>query len=437
MNAPTPPRRRAGSLGTQLIANALVSVLLPVGVASGIAFFFLSYHLDIIEANFSGAREALTRDVAGADIRREAETVATQVDSFLRERIQDARIWAIDELVVSAARNGHDQHAAVGLVNLPIEQIEDRFRIQKSLGTSPEADAWLQRQVAASPHFVEVFFTDRNGFNVALTNPTSDFVQSDEDWWQNAWSRGISIGEVEFDDSAGAWSIEISVRIEDPDTGDAVGVMKTVLGIEPLQALADRTAAALPGGSRMAIATSAGLLVAETSSGHARNRIMNPDQNLRDRGEESVLAAFGAERGGFALDDVWLLGYARSGGREAYSSVVSRFSGFDWVILLQVPAAQVHEPLAILHSIDDALGEWRNLLALSMAGVALMSAILAIALAATAARRLTASLRFIGEVAVRAARGESVPSATIERPEEIARLNEQILQLSWSHQDNR
>ena len=69
-----------------------------------------------------------------------------------------------------------------------------------------------------------------------------------------------------------------------------------------------------------------------------------------------------------------------------------------------------------------------------MAGIALMSAILAIALAATAARRLTASLRFIGEVAGRAARGESVPSATIERPEEIARLNEQVLQLSWSSQ---
>ncbi len=433
MNAPN-PRRRAGSLGTQLIANALLSVLLPVGVASGIAFFFLSYHLDIIEANFSGAREALTRDVAGADIHREAKSVASQVDSFLSERIQDAKAWGMDETVVSAARNGHGQHAAAGLVNLPIDQIENRFRIQKSLGTAPEADSWLQRQVAANPHFVEVFFTDRNGFNVALSNPTSDFVQSDEDWWQNAWSRGISIGEVEFDDSAGAWSTEISIRIEDPDTGEAVGVIKTVLGIEPLQALADRTAAALPGGSRMSIATSAGLLIAETSSGHARNRIMNPDLNLRDGGEGSVLAAFGAERGGFSLDDVWLLGFARSGGREAYSSIVSRFSGFDWIVLLQVPAAQVHEPLAILHSIDDALGDWRNLLALSMAGIALMSAILAIALAATAARRLTASLRFIGEVAGRAARGESVPSATIERPEEIARLNEQVLQLSWSSQ---
>ena len=432
MNAPK-PRRPAGSLGTQLIANALVSVLLPVGVASGIAFFFLSYHLDIIEANFSGAREALTRDIAGADIRRQAETTASQIDSFLIERIQDAKTWAMDEVVVSAARDAHGRHTAVGLVNAPIDDIENRFRIAKSLGTAPEADAWLQRQIAVSPHFAEVFFTDRNGFNVAFTNPTSDFVQSDEDWWRNAWSRGISIGEVEYDDSAGVWSIEISIRIDDPDLGEPVGVMKTVLAIEPIQQLADRTASALPGGARMAVATGKGLLVAETSSGHARDRIMNAALNFRERGEGPILAAFGAERAGFALDDVWLLGFARSGGREAYSSVISRFAGFDWIVLLQIPAAEVHEPLAILHSIDDALGDWRNLLALSLAGMALMSAVLAIALAATAARRLTASLRFIGEVAVRAARGESVPSATIERPEELARLNEQVLRLSFSH----
>ena len=436
MNAPN-PRRRAGSLGTQLIANALVSVLLPVGIASGIAFFFLSYHLDLIEANFSGAREALTRDIAGTDIRRQAENAATQIDSFLKERIQDAKTWAMDDLVVSAARDAHGRHAAVGLVNASIEEIEDRFRIHKSLGASPEADAWLKRQVAVSPHFAEVFFTDRNGFNVAFTNPTSDFVQSDEDWWQGAWSRGISIGEVEFDDSAGVWSIEISIRIDDPDVGEAVGVMKTVLGIEPIQQIADRTVATLPGGARMAVATGGGLLVAETSSGHARDRIMNTDLNFRARAEGPVLAAFGAERAGFALDDVWLLGFARSGGRETYAPIVSRFTGFDWIAILQVPAAEVHEPLAILHSIDDALGDWRNLLALSMAGMALMSAILAIALAATAARRLTASLRFIGEVAARAARGESVPSATIERPEELARLNEQILRLSWSSQGAR
>ena len=284
MNAPN-PRRRAGSLGTQLIANALVSVLLPVGIASGIAFFFLSYHLDLIEANFSGAREALTRDIAGTDIRRQAENAATQIDSFLKERIQDAKTWAMDDLVVSAARDAHGRHAAVGLVNASIEEIEDRFRIHKSLGASPEADAWLKRQVAVSPHFAEVFFTDRNGFNVAFTNPTSDFVQSDEDWWQGAWSRGISIGEVEFDDSAGVWSIEISIRIDDPDVGEAVGVMKTVLGIEPIQQIADRTVATLPGGARMAVATGGGLLVAETSSGHARDRIMNTDLNFRARAE--------------------------------------------------------------------------------------------------------------------------------------------------------
>ena len=256
------------------------------------------------------------------------------------------------------------------------------------------------------------------------------------DWWQGAWSRGISIGEVEYDDSAGVWSVDISVRIDDPDSGAAVGVMKTVLGIEPVQQLADRTAQTIPGG-RVQIATSGGALIAETSSGHARDRIMNPDVNLREQADATTLTPFGAEHSGFALDDTWLVGFSRSGGREAYASTASRFTGFDWIVILQMPAAEVHEPLTILHSIDDALKDWRSLLALSLAALAVLCAILAVALATAAARRLAASLRFIRDVAVRAAQGESVPSAMIERPEELARLNEAVLRLSWSASDRR
>ena len=147
----TPRRRRGGSLGTQLIVNALVSVVLPVGVASAVIFFFFSYHLDIIETNFTGAREALTRDIAGADIRRQATSVADQLDAFLKERIQDAKTWAADETIILAARDAHGKHAAVGLVDSPIEEIENRFRIHKSLGTSPEADSYLRRQIRGVP----------------------------------------------------------------------------------------------------------------------------------------------------------------------------------------------------------------------------------------------------------------------------------------------
>ena len=194
---------------------------------------------------------------------------------------------------MEAARSAHGRHVAEGLTEAPIEAVEARFRIQKSLGSAPQADTYLRQQIAASPYFAEVFFTDRNGYNVALTNPTSDFVQSDEGWWQSAWSRGLSVGEIEYDDSAGVWSTDISLRIADPDSEQPLGVMKTVLAIEPVQRVADRTAQTIAGG-RVQVATGRGVLIAETSSGHARERIMNPEIDLQAQGEPSVRAAFGA-----------------------------------------------------------------------------------------------------------------------------------------------
>lgn len=306
--------RNAGSLRGQLVSNALVSIALPLSLAGAVVFFILNYHLQIIESSFARSREALTRDIAGTDIRAQASNAARQLDEFLIERITEAKAWATARVVVDAARGAHERHRAAGLVGTPIEELEARFHRRKSLGLALAANTYLRQQIAASPFFAEVFFTDRNGFNVALTNPTSDFVQSDETWWQNAWGRFLSVGDIEYDDSAGVWSVEISVRIEDPDTGEPLGVMKSVLAIEPVQHIADRTAQTISGG-RVQVATGSGALIAETSSGHDRERIMNSEIDVSEQGDESVLAAFAGGPMGFATDSEWITGYARTGGR--------------------------------------------------------------------------------------------------------------------------
>ena len=37
----------------------------------------------------------------------------------------------------------------------------------------------------------EVMLTDQYGYNAVTTSPSSDFVQSDEGWWQTAWTAGV------------------------------------------------------------------------------------------------------------------------------------------------------------------------------------------------------------------------------------------------------
>lgn len=155
------------------------------------------------------------------------------------ERISDAVTWASAPIIIQAAKNAAKLHKDRGFTDLNIEEIEAKFKNTKSLNVSPGANNYLKLQIKNSKHFGEAFFTDKYGFNVALTNPTSDFVQRDENWWKTAWENGVSVGEVEFDDSAGIWSVDISVRIDDIAAGRSLGVMKTVLGVSLIQQVAD------------------------------------------------------------------------------------------------------------------------------------------------------------------------------------------------------
>ena len=129
--------RNAGSLRGQLVSNALVSIALPLFLAGAVVFFFLNYHLQIIESSFARSQEALTRDIAGTDIRAQARNAARQLDEFLIERITEAKAWAAARVVVDAARRAHERHRAAGLVGAPTEEIEARFHRRKSLGIAP------------------------------------------------------------------------------------------------------------------------------------------------------------------------------------------------------------------------------------------------------------------------------------------------------------
>lgn len=79
----------------------------------------------------------------------------------------------------------------------------------------------------------EIFLTDRLGANVAQTGVTSDYLQSDEAWWQQAWDEGLAVGDPRWDESAGVLAVEISLPVLD-DRGHPVGVLKAVLALDEI-----------------------------------------------------------------------------------------------------------------------------------------------------------------------------------------------------------
>ncbi len=81
--------------------------------------------------------------------------------------------------------------------------------------------------------FAELFLTNEYGANVAQSGKTEDYRQDDEDWWQEAKVKGISVGKTEFDESAKTDVIPIAIKITDED-GKFIGVLKVPLSVRSL-----------------------------------------------------------------------------------------------------------------------------------------------------------------------------------------------------------
>jgi methyl-accepting chemotaxis protein len=97
-----------------------------------------------------------------------------------------------------------------------------------------ELTAYLKEFVSKNPEEVEVFVTDIKGLNIAMTDRTSDFLQSDEGWWTSTYANGLGnpfIAQVEYDDSSKAYAMNIGAPVFDPDTQKVIGVLRGTLDV--------------------------------------------------------------------------------------------------------------------------------------------------------------------------------------------------------------
>lgn len=81
--------------------------------------------------------------------------------------------------------------------------------------------------------FAEIFITNAYGVNVAQTGQTSDYIQNDETWWKESKQNSLHISDIDFDESSGVYSIDISQKITD-SSGNFLGVTKAVLNTDEL-----------------------------------------------------------------------------------------------------------------------------------------------------------------------------------------------------------
>lgn len=173
-------------------------------------------------------------DDSGRLLRARAEAEARLVGATLDNQITRLRGLAVgDEL--RAAATGHeasyptDDAAARRQISAADARwpaaADDDPLITSVLGNRVAAD--LRDQAGLDPSTAELMLTDSRGALVAASARTSDYDQSDEEWWQRAAAAGQFIGSPGFDSSSGSFSIIIAIAIRDQDSGALIGVLRS------------------------------------------------------------------------------------------------------------------------------------------------------------------------------------------------------------------
>jgi methyl-accepting chemotaxis protein len=207
------PNHSSLTLRQQLLMMVLPTVLVPLAIASTVGYKTVQQDAENRIRVQLQDQSLLTSQVAS---------------KILEDAMQLPAMMANNPLVIDAARAGSQQAETEKLDQLPVAQVEKRFTTTKLLKTNQSLNDYLSK-VAKTAGLAELFLTDRHGFNIAFSNPTSDFVQSDEQWWQKGKSASQWIGEPQFDQSANSFSVDLVQAIKAPGSGEFLGIVKAVL----------------------------------------------------------------------------------------------------------------------------------------------------------------------------------------------------------------
>ena len=363
---------------------AATSIGLPVVVIGLASWFFMSYRLDVISQQVDFTQDTVIEALETRLLVERARHVQEIVAAHMRDRMTAVMLWAHDPLIREAAREAASLHEAEGLANLSPEALEARAPPARNLQAFPRIERRLKAYITTSPSVGELFFTDVHGLNVAATNLTSDMLQSDEEWWQQAWLDGVHIGRVEFDDSAAIWAIPVGYRL-DGANGGPVGVLKAVISVDFAQEIADDMLEYLVEESSVQIVDGGGLLIADTASGHSPDKLMKEEFGIA--GGESAPALTRAEPQGFFVTGNVYTAYSRSpeeGRRDEGEFQVSQaIEGLGWTVLVHEPAGHAFSTeLTVFDSLVNTLRQWRVMLLLAFVGIAVASLLIAAGLAA-------------------------------------------------------
>ena len=217
-----------------------------------------------------------------------ARRSALLVDRVLAERLRQVDLIAWESSVIEAAKKGTAKSRRRGLPLQTISSLEERFKATRSQQVDSTALEFLL-DLLPKLDIAEVMLTDQYGYNAVATSPPSDFVQSDEAWWQTAWRTGIADADATEDKATGETVVELARAVR--DHGIRVGIVKAKFGLANLDSALVQ--AGVGTSLRVDLVDSVGHVIA-SSAGGRRFQILAGAYDLARVGNDSIVT-FGTE----------------------------------------------------------------------------------------------------------------------------------------------
>jgi len=238
-------RRSARSLRRRFLVLAGVSAASILAVVAYAGLYVL--------------KRSIARD-EDAHIENAASLSKQLVERVLAERARQVEMIASAPTVIEAARKGAEVSRSRGLPSKSIDQLEEQFKATRSQQVDDNTRLFLT-DLLPKLDIAEMMVTDQYGYNAVTTSPSSDFVQSDEAWWQTAWAKGHTTADASADAATQRTVVELAAAIV--DRGTRVGVVKVKFGLSVVDSVLAQGSAGEPA-MRVDLVDSAGKVIASS-----------------------------------------------------------------------------------------------------------------------------------------------------------------------------
>ena len=231
MNITSHKNNKFWQLQNYSLRTKLVIAFIAIAIASvGSVSYIVDRSLRTSRTDEIGNNMVVLANAEALQVGQNVENEFKLLSSLaLTKTVQDrAEAGTQEDLLTQAEINQLDQQwQAADAANNNADPLVSRV-LNDGLSTE------LLKFQANFPENVEIFLTDLQGVSIATTDRTSDYLQSDEDWWQAAYKDGQYIGQPAYDASSKTLAINIAVPVRANGTNKIVGILRTTVNINSL-----------------------------------------------------------------------------------------------------------------------------------------------------------------------------------------------------------